>query len=180
MMISELNLDVLSQRVQLSSKRCDEFVEACKVCLEEQQHTSGVTLRIEGMAPRNYILRWQGSLSQEIFDSWLDKEEATEHGACAIAFLIVLEIAQLKVIRRARKKTGVDYWLAPVDGDLLQDAGRLEISGIRKGKAAIVKGRVNQKLKQTKQSDTMQPSLPAYVVVVEFSSPLSHVEMRNV
>ena len=47
----------------------------------------------------------------------------------------------------------------------------LEVSGIRKGDNSRVKARVKQK-KQTKLSDG---KYPAYIIVVEFSIPLSFV-----
>ena len=49
---------------------------------------------------------------------------------------------------------------------------RLEVSGIRKGDERTIKTRVRQKLKQVAKSDG---SLPAYIVVVEFGTPISEV-----
>ena len=50
---------------------------------------------------------------------------------------------------------------------------RLEVSGIRKGDSSRVKARVKQRKEQIKASDGQ---FPAYVIVVEFSTPLSYVE----
>lgn len=175
----ELTLEQLSQRVRLSPARCDEFVEACKVCLEDQRHHPGIALRVDGLLPCSFQLNWDSPVTTEAVDSWADADEATEHGACAIAFFVVLEIAQLMVIRRSRKKTGVDYWLTHQNDTLLQNSARLEISGIRNGSQSIINSRVEQKKKQTKQSDSTHATLPAYVVVVEFSNPVSHVEVRH-
>lgn len=181
MSIPILALELLSQKVNFSTARCDSFVEACKVCLEDQKHQpNAALLKVDGMSPRSFTLAWKGPLAPEAISSWDDPEEATEHGACAIAFLVVLEIEQLKVIRRSRKRTGIDYWLARQEDQLVQNAARLEISGIRKGDNSMIQTRLNKKKEQTKQSDAQNPDLPAYVVVVEFSNPVAHMEVRNV
>jgi len=57
----------------------------------------------------------------------------------------------------------------PDEHGIFQRSARLEASGIFRGSEAIIKARVNQKLAQTKPSDHV--GLPAYVAVVEFSSP---------
>jgi hypothetical protein len=175
----ELTLEQLSKRVKLSRARCDEFVEACKVCLEDQQHHPGVVLKVDGFSPCIFQLTWESPVTIAAVDSWADPDEATEHGACAIAFFVILEITKLMVIRRSRKKTGVDYWLTHKDNTLLQNSARLEISGIRKDSQSVINSRVVRKKKQTKQSDITHAALPAYVVVVEFSNPVSHVEVRH-
>lgn len=176
----QLNLEMLGKKVRLSSARCEVFVEACKVCLEDQKHQPGVALRVDGFSPCTFNLIWQSPLPAKTVNSWDDPEEATENGACAIAFLVVLEISHLSVIRRARKRTGFDYWLAPKDDELLKESARLEISGIRKGTVTTIEYRVQQKKKQTQQSDHQLADLPAYIVIVEFSNPVSYVEVRHV
>ena len=66
------------------------------------------------------------------------------------------------------------FWTTPYTDQLarstndLQEAVRLEISGILNGKDKI-KTRKKQKLQQTNQSDST--NLPAYVSIVEFGIP---------
>ncbi len=100
----------------------------------------------------------------------------TEFAAYGIAFLLIRDLTEYTVILRSRKGTGFDFWLGKEEGedDLhLEDKARMEVSGIRKGDESLVKARVNQKLEQVKLSDRL--GLPAFVVVVEFSQPLSQV-----
>jgi hypothetical protein len=49
---------------------------------------------------------------------------------------------------------------------------RLEVSGIRKGDDSRIKARIKQKLEQVSPTDG---TLPAYIVVVEFSNPLAFI-----
>ncbi|BDA74130.1 hypothetical protein CAL7716_082960 [Calothrix sp. PCC 7716] len=90
-----------------------------------------------------------------------------------IAFLVVRELTNLTVIERSAKGTGFDYWLGALEPDEelpFQNRVRLEVSGIRSGDSSRVKARVKQKKEQTKPSDGQYP---AYVIVVEFSTPIS-------
>jgi hypothetical protein len=48
---------------------------------------------------------------------------------------------------------------------------RLEVSGIRNGNRGKINARVKQKTEQTRASDAQ--GLPAYIIVVEFSRPVS-------
>jgi GrpB-like predicted nucleotidyltransferase (UPF0157 family) len=107
--------------------------------------------------------------------SWNDPEEATEYGAVAIAALLAKRETGHTVIERSRKGTGFDYWLGNDSGTLFQQKARLEVSGIRHGNERAVQGRVRMKLKQTEPSDG---SFPAYVVVVEFGTPLAEVRRK--
>lgn len=179
-MSRELTLERLWENTRISKVRCDAFVEACKVCLEQQQHRPGIELNVEGIAELNFSLFWQTPVTEETRRSWEDAEETTEEGACALAFWVVLEMHDLTVIRRSRKSTGFDYWLARAEGELFQEAARLEISGIRQGTDAMIKTRARDRGRQTQQSDTVFSHLPAYIVVVEFSHPKCLVEVRHV
>ena len=97
---------------------------------------------------------------------------ATEHGAYGIACLLILDLTGLTVIQRSRKGTGFDFWLGDDEELPFQNKARLEVSGIRQGDAARVAARVAQKKKQTGRSDGF---LPAYVIVVDFGTPLARV-----
>ncbi len=105
--------------------------------------------------------------------------ESTELGAMAIAVLLSGKEIGYSAIQRSVKGTGIDYWLGDGDDPHFQNKARLEISGILKASGnnveRAVKARVNQKLRQTERSDG---SLPAYVIVVEFGSPLADAQKR--
>ncbi len=151
--------------------------QAATVCLEERSHQPGVEMPVEGAYVQRYIVSWSGATMQER-RCLGDPEVATEHGAYGIAALLAVSLTGMTVIERSRKGTGFDFWLGPkkARGGLFQKRTRLEISGVRDGDNGEIKSRVRLKLDQTKQSDHLR--LPAYVVVVEFSRPISHVAKR--
>ncbi len=150
------------------------LAEACAVCLDEQGHSQGVEIRVSGEFNAKFKLRWQ-TVTSQMLRCWNDEEFTTEQAAYAIAFLIIRQLTNLTVIERSSKGTGFDYWLGTIDTQgavPFQNKVRLEVSGIRKGDSSRVKARVKQKKKQTKPSDG---KYPAYIVVIEFSTPLSFV-----
>lgn len=147
--------------------------EASTFCLVAQSHSKGVELKVKGMTNTAFNLYWQAEITEQIKAAWNDEQDLTEFGACGIAILLILKLTGFTVIERARKGTGVDYWLGYKNTDRpFQNAARLEVSGILNGDMSAVKTRVNKKLKQTTPTDG---ALPAFIVVVEFSKPLSHL-----
>lgn len=151
------------------------LAEAASFCLQDQKHSSGVRLRVDGDYKSHFRVLWISPDDQEQLERcWRDAEVATELGAYGIAALIVPVLTHYSVVERSRKGPGFDYWLGePGTSDrLFQNKARLEVSGIRKGGESHVRQRVRQKTSQTNKSDG---ALPAVVAVVEFSSPRSRV-----
>ena len=112
-------------------------------------------------------------------NTYADEEYATEHAAYGVAFLLVLGQTDYTVMAKSRRGTGFDYWLGTGEDDRglpFHEKERLEVSGIRSGDETQIKARVNQKLKQVRRSDDTR--LPALVIVVEFSHPITQAE-RN-
>jgi len=79
-------------------------------------------------------------------------------------------------ILSSRKSGGFDYWLGERGDPLFQKKARLEVSGILSGKRSDIRARIKQKREQTTASDHL--SLPAYIIVVEFSTPTAQVETK--
>lgn len=153
------------------------LAEAGAVCLEEQGHSQGVEIKVSGDFTVRFKLRWQ-SVTEQMLRCWNDEEFTTEQAAYAIAFLIIKKLTNLTIIERSSKGTGFDYWLGNVDSKAknpFQNKVRLEVSGIRKGNERRVKARVKQKKEQTIPSDG---EYPAYIIVVEFSTPLSVIAKK--
>lgn len=152
------------------------MAEAAGVCLESQGHTPGVRLSVTGGNSSSYSLQWP-STSEQIRRTWDDPEEATENGASGIAALLIIRETGYAPIARSRKGTGIDYWLGDAaNATALEYQARLEVSGLRRGDGRAVRNRVRQKLAQTAPSD--QTELPAYVIVVEFSTPQAEVRRK--
>ena len=158
------------------------LAEAGAVCFEEQNHSSGVELNVDGAFQAKYQIFWQ-QITVQMMRSYNDEDSATELGAYGVAFLLVLDLTDYTIIEKSRRGTGFDYWLGKAQDDKelpFQNKERLEVSGIRNGDNSRVKSRVNEKLKQVQISDPT--GLPALIVVVEFSAPLSQMvrnERRN-
>jgi len=149
------------------------LTEASILCFESQNHPNGVEVKISGISQCKVKFEWKIDVSEQMINSWADEQELTEYGACGVAILLILKLTGYTVIQRSKKGTGVDYWLG-LDGEEkpFQNAARLEVSGIMAGSENVVKARVSKKIKQTAPSDG---KLPAYIAVIEFSNPLSHV-----
>lgn len=169
------------------------LTQACIVSLSSHSHTTGVRLHLlkplknaltsvvaeprsisgNGSDPETFQILWEGEVTEQIRRSWGDQDEATEYGACALAILLILELTPFTVIRRSYKGTGVDYYLGYKDSqEPFEDAARLEVSGLFKATDGEVRIRCEQKMKQTRPSDG---TLPAIVIVSEFSKPKSQV-----
>ena len=157
--------------VDLTPARGAFYAEAAAVGLDNREHSSPTHMDVieqKGKAQTTSTINiiWD-PLPARATGNW-DLVDATEHGACGIAALIVCKPRGL-AMERARTGSGIDYWLAP--GPLMQRSARLEVSGILRGPERIGE-RAKQKLKQTQKS---AGELPVTVVVVEFSRPESWI-----
>lgn len=150
--------------------------EACNVCLDHHRHPTRVSVKARmDTQPVHLFLAWsRPTIAASKANA--DLQEATERGACAVAIMVARKLLKLATVERARKRTGIDYWLGQDDG-LFQRRARLEVSGILQGNEAEVRSRMSQKLAQTAQSDHTQ--LPVFAVVVEFSAPTMSCTERH-
>jgi hypothetical protein len=151
------------------------LANAAGICLEDQHHNIGVILAVYGEFEERFALTWPRPTDQ-VRRELADPNEATESGACGIAILLMDVLTDYHIVHRSWVGTGFDYWLGKKKDVLCQSAARLEVSGIRTGGESAIQKRVNQKVKQTKRSDELK--IPAYVVVVEFGSPVAFVVSR--
>lgn len=159
-----------------SAGRGQGMAAAAGVCLESQGHTVGVLLKVRGSMTVSHALMWP-PVTAQARRAWADDAEAVFWGAEGIAVLLAKSETGYAVLSRSRRGTGFDYWLGEDDeADVLQGKVRLEASGILRGDDSTIKSRVKQKLTQTNRSDDL--GLTAYVVVVEFSQPVAHVEEK--
>ncbi|WP_438038256.1 hypothetical protein [Sorangium sp. So ce128] len=172
-------MDLAKGMFGLTPATGERLAECGAVCLSEEGHETGVTLRLAGPFECAFTVHWQ-FVTDQMRRTYDDPDEATEEGACCIAILIMRQVlCDHEVVRRSRKPTGFDYWLGTEDPKqplLFNDMARLEVSGIRTGTPTLVRARTKQKLKQTEQSDNTK--LPAYVVIVEFGLPVANLAKR--
>ncbi|MFK7905092.1 MAG: hypothetical protein AB8B69_08205 [Chitinophagales bacterium] len=159
----------------LSSAQCDYYAEACIIALENQKHSSNVELRVIGDFGDCFVLKWTTTPNKR---GWTEPRIIAENGGIAIAFLLIIEMTDFQVIQQSIIGTGFDYWLGykenhpNYDPDNFLNA-RLEISGINKGSRGELNRRVKQKLQQVGVTDYLQ--IPAYIIVTEFSNPISKI-----
>jgi hypothetical protein len=178
--IQVLNLQSLHQGLPAITPAFGAAIaEAGAICLTGEAHESGVILEVKGEFSTRFQLDWQ-PVTEQAQRCWNDEEYTTEQAAYGIAFLLILQLTKLTVIERSRKGTGFDYWLGSQDSTRIlpfQRMARLEVSGIRKGNQSQINARVKQKTEQTGASDA--EGLPAYIIVVEFSRPISVVSAKQ-
>jgi hypothetical protein len=171
-----LNLQHLNQGLPAITPAFGSAIaEAGAICLTDEAHVPGAILEIEGEFSTRFQLDWH-PVTEQTRRCWNDEEYTTEQAAYGIAFLLILQLTNLTVIERSRKGTGFDYWLGSQDSSSMlpfQRMARLEVSRIRKGSRGQINARVKQKTEQTGASDA--EGLPAYIIVVEFSRPISIV-----
>jgi hypothetical protein len=146
--------------------------KAAAICLEDQGHPGSCKLRLSGDFTGTSTLKW-ASLSQDAYNTWNDRDEAVENGACCIAIILAPKITGMPAIHKAKKGGGYDYFVA--EQDALPFSGyRLEVSGIACCRGSDLATRVRDKHRQLEQSD--DSGIPGLVIVTEFSRPESRCE----
>lgn len=172
--VNEFNLDNLPDWVQaFSEHQLLFYAEACVAALESQGHFSGITIQLEGEFHDKVRVIWRNK-SKNV--GVKDPRDWAEIGAIALAFCVVVKFSEYNVIEQSVIGTGFDYWLGYKENVPNQNPdnflnARLEISGMLKGNNRDVATRLRQKIRQTGISDYM--NIPAIIVIVEFSTPLS-------
>lgn len=146
-------------------------LQACTVCLEHSNHTSGVTMAMDGVTSEQATLNWASSVDSRVQRNWSDTDEAAEYAATGVAILLSQELTTFTCIERSKKGTGFDYWIGDENSTgLFQRKARLEISGIFKASIAnTLQSRLRQKEKQTSKSSYL--GMNAVICVTEFSNP---------
>jgi hypothetical protein len=151
------------------------LAEAAAVCFEVCGHKEEFDLLITGWKRLVCRVR-RPAVGLQTIRAHADLQEATEHGACAVAILVTRELTGAHVLERSAKGTGFDYWIGDAESLPFRLRIRLEVSGILRGTMADVERRAEQKCCQTERSDATR--LDALVFVVEFSHPLAKVIKR--
>ena len=179
----DLYLDDLSEGIPVISKRsAGYFVEACMVCLDSQQHSSGVVLIVKTDQDKPcYNIYWENAVGEQLRRSFGgNHNKTTENGATAIALMLIRELTEYTAIQEAFIGSTVDYFLTSkeeIDDTLIFNniEAYCEIRGIRQeGKGNTILGALRKK---TKRLNTPQ-DLPTFIVVVEFSQPFCRITVK--
>lgn len=146
------------------------FHEAASVCLQ-RHHASPteVDISVDESTLRASVA-WPAP-SARCLASHANEDDATRDGAYACVLAAVELAGGLVAIARAETKTGADYYLVPVGADVsdLEQAIRLEVSGLNSGEPHDVARRLRQKVEQARNG---RSPLPALAGVVGFRAGL--------
>jgi hypothetical protein len=160
----QLNIESLFKTMPRLSPGCTLLRgEAAVVCLDGQGHSQKCDLEVEGDFTETFRVS-RRAVTAAMKASHNDDVKAVEHGAEAIAFLLMLRLTPYKVVQQSKRGCADDWWLAP-RGKLFQDAARLECSGILAGDHAETDRRTKEKVERLKRA---KPTRPTYVCVTNF------------
>ncbi len=173
MQIHEINLYDLKNVSSLSPFVCTNFSEAAAVCLGHHNHPEPVNVQVIGDLEQLLAVSF-GEVSEQLLKSHKDKEYAVEDGAYCLAMLIIEYFTDFTIAEQATKRIGVDYFLNKKGDASPTPSGKLEVSGILKGTKQQINQRIRQKVKQVQKGGF--PELTAFIIVVEFSTPLIKVK----
>ena len=112
--ISELHLHTLSSGIPaLPSNKAAQRMEACVWCLLECQHANGVLMVVtEKETDTQYRILWrEEDIDRDALFRGYNEDDGPEHGAEAIALLLIRERTDYTAVNRSAKTTGIDYWL---------------------------------------------------------------------
>lgn len=169
----QLNLDILKQGLPGFSKTIGAYLaEAALVCLEENQHQSGVLIEITGDFQETFEIIWTGNIRSAVKDGWRDLKEAAEYGATAIAILLLKELTEFYYFERMRQDEIGDYLIRTSKTAI--PFSFLEISGIwNESKGNNVDIRIRAKIRQINKKASTK--LELFTIVTEFSKPVAKI-----
>jgi hypothetical protein len=168
--------DLAARHLGLTDAVASYYTEAARVCLD-RHHASPVGVQIDNAGTGvSATVDWVPT-DERTRNAHANEIDATEAGAYACVLAAVELLMRMVAIHRAETATGADYYIAPTDsmGADLEEALRLEVSGIDKGSLAAVTRRLNVKLEQAAKGAS---NLPALAGVVGFRARL--IMLRHV
>lgn len=175
-----LALESLSQIPICPSGAHISILQKCVVSLCSQNHDTGVCLLLKVDDQEFcYTIEWEQQNIPILWRAHKDLFESVEDSARALAFLLIEDLTSYKIFEQAeRHGTGFDYWLSPdlySDSLPFQNAARLEITGILSGTEKMIQSRLREKVLRLEKAK-IKASSPVYIVVVEHSNPIAHIE----
>lgn len=162
--------DMANRHPGLTPAVAASYVEAASVCLDTH-HSSPADFQVATEANELIASVQWVKPDARCQAAWANETDRTEAGAYAVV-LAASELAEgLVAIHRAHTRTGADYYVAPAGSkiDDLEDAFRLEVSGLDNGDRKQVAYRLQSK---TEQAARGASNLPAMAGVVGFRAQL--------
>jgi hypothetical protein len=158
----------------LTEPIASSYAEAASVCLA-RHHIPPVECAVwDADGERAVSLEWDVP-DPRTWAAWANEIDATEAGAVGLVLGMLESCTGHVAVRRAETRTGADYYVGPADAgyDDLEHCWRLEISGVDRGSASVIRRRVTEKIWQTRRGSS---NLPALVGVVGFEVRMIIVE----
>lgn len=158
----------------VSAALCDAFAQAAEVCLA-RHHAPPQTLLVVHCVGNEAVrsVDWEAPDSTAQL-AWRNRDDATRDGAYVVSLAVVERELGLVALSRADTRTGADYYVGrPESGDLEQ-AFRLEVSGIDEGNTSDIRRRLKSKEEQAARAHSF---LPAYASVVGFREAMVLVSL---
>jgi hypothetical protein len=146
----------------LTAAMAEMLFEAASVCLS-RHHSSPTVMIIEsGAATSSAEASWL-TVTAQLRAAYANTIDTTEAGAYGVCLAAVELQAGLVAIQRAETLSGADYYVAPLGSpvDDLEEARRLEVSGVDKGRRALCDQRLRAKVQQTVDSGHPIPAMAA-------------------
>lgn len=147
---------------------CASYAEAAGVCLSRHHYpprSLSLTTPTGGGARE---VDWKQP-SKRTRDAWANRDDATRDGAYGVSLAVVEAELGWVAVSRAETRTGADYYVGPRGSTDLEEAHRLEVSGVDDGDEATVTRRVGEKVRQALDGKS---NLPAIASVVGFKAAL--------
>lgn len=149
----------------VSDAVCEAFSEAAEVCLARHHSPPSTPLQVKCADTESVrLLKWVAP-DDTARRSWKNRDDATRDGAYVVSLAVVERELGLVALSRADTRTGADYYVGRPGLLDLEQAFRLEVSGVDEGDRTEVRRRLKAKEDQAARGDSF---LPAYASVVAF------------
>lgn len=172
---TDLDLTTLASACSppLSYVKVQSYIEAAEVALA--RHHSPPTkaaIHLDESSTEPALIHWVLPGGEQLA-SYADPEEATEDGACAVAYACVMADG-MRVVSRLPKHTGGDFHLVMPSGAVDDEQFlRLEVSGIGAGcRVSDHRRRLREKIDQLRRGEDG----PGIAIVVAFEPPCLYWE----
>src|SRR4051794_32881382 len=86
----QILLDTLASEFPHVPPACGAMLaQAAILCLDKHGHAPGVVLSVSGSCSAVFTLHWSEQVTEAMLRFWNDWDEAAEHGAYAVALLLL-------------------------------------------------------------------------------------------
>lgn len=144
---------------------CEAYSEATEVCLSIHHNPPRTVFSIDCCGERTERgLLWR-SPDDTAQRTWNNRDDATRDAAYIVSLATVEKELGMVALSRAETRTGADYYVGMPNAIDLEEAFRLEVSGVDQGDASAIRKRNREKQAQALRGNSC---LPAYTSVVGF------------